>query len=63
LTYGNEVVSLTHRTPLPTGKFLVLIYVRGYVDSEAIVRLEGLDQLKRQLISSGIKPATFRLVA
>jgi hypothetical protein len=29
----------------------------------AIVRLEGLDQLKNPMTSSGFEPATFRLVA
>jgi hypothetical protein len=29
----------------------------------AVVRLEGLGQLKNPMISSGIEPATFRLVA
>jgi hypothetical protein len=46
------------------GRFLVLISVRGSIDPRAIVRLEGLDKLKRNPItSSEIEPATFRLLA
>jgi hypothetical protein len=49
--------------PLPPGRFLVLISVRGWVDLGAIVRLEGLRQLKNAMTSSGFEPTTFRLVA
>jgi hypothetical protein len=32
---------------LPPGEFLVLIFVRGWVDSRAMVRLEGLGKFKK----------------
>jgi hypothetical protein len=49
--------------PLPPGKFLVLIPVTGRDDTRAIVWLEGLGQLNNPMTSSGVEPATFRLVA
>jgi hypothetical protein len=62
LTDGGEFVSLTCRPLLPPGRFLVLIFVTGWVDSRAIVRLEGLGQLKNPMISSVIDSASLRLV-
>jgi hypothetical protein len=48
LTDGGEVVSLTRRSPFtPPGRFLGLISVRGGDDPRAIMRLEGLGQLKK----------------
>jgi hypothetical protein len=44
--------------PLPPGRFLVLISVRGWVDLRVIVRLEGLGQLKNSMTSSWLEPAT-----
>jgi hypothetical protein len=49
--------------PLPTGKFLVLVSVRGWVDPRVTVGVEGLDEFKNPMTSSEIKPVTFRLVA
>jgi hypothetical protein len=40
--------------PLPSGKFLVIISVRGRVDCRAVVRLEGIGQLRNPMISLGI---------
>jgi hypothetical protein len=45
--------------PLAPGRFLVLISVRGRVDPRAIVRLEGLGQLKNPMTSTGIKAVDF----
>jgi hypothetical protein len=53
---------------LSSAGFEVLISVaikssRGLVDPTAIVRLEGLGQLKNPMTSAGTKPTTFRNVA
>jgi hypothetical protein len=48
--------------PLPPGRFLTLLYIRGRVDPRVIVRLEGLGQLKIPMITSEIEPSTSLLV-
>jgi hypothetical protein len=44
--------------PLPPGRFLVLISVRGSVDPRTIEHLEGLNQLKIPMTLLEIEPAT-----
>jgi hypothetical protein len=57
-----EVVSLTHRPPLPPEMFLVLIFSRGWVDPRVMVRSEGDMSLKNPVTLPGIDPGTVRLV-
>jgi hypothetical protein len=44
---------------LPQGRFLAFISVRGWVYPRAIVRLEGLGQLKNSNYLIGNQPVTF----
>jgi hypothetical protein len=60
---GGKIVSLTNRPPLPPGMLLILISVRGWVDTRAIVRSEGLCQWKIPTTPSEIEPVTFRFEA
>jgi hypothetical protein len=57
LTDGGKVVSLSANRPLSRRK------IPGSPEADrAIVRLEGLGQLKIPMTASGIEPATFQLV-
>jgi hypothetical protein len=49
--------------PLSPRKIPGAHFCRGWVDPKAIVQLEGLGQLKNSMTSSGMEPASFRLVA
>jgi hypothetical protein len=55
VTDGGEVVNLTRQQPFtPPGRFVILIFVRGWVDPRAIMRLQGLGQLQNPM-TSGIE--------
>jgi hypothetical protein len=55
---SGEIVSFTHRPPLPPG-----IFIRGWVDPRSMVRSEGNMSLKNPVTPPGIDPGTVRLVA
>jgi hypothetical protein len=59
-TIGSQMAvrlpALRDGRPLPPGRFLILISVRGWVDHRTILWLEGLGQLKNPVTSSEINP-------
>ena len=60
---GGEVVSLTHRPPLPPRMFLVLIFTRGLSRPQDHGAVGRNMSLKNQATPPGIDPGTVRLVA
>jgi hypothetical protein len=61
---GGKVVSPMHRPPLPPRKYSWYSFLlRGWVNPRAIVQPEVLCQWKNPVTPSGIKRATFRLLA
>jgi hypothetical protein len=64
LTDGGKALSLTRRPPFtPPGRFLVLISVRGWVDLQGHSAAGRIRPIEKKSTSSGLEPATFRLVA
>jgi hypothetical protein len=47
--------------PLPPGRFLVHISVKGWIEPRVMVRQEGLGKLKNPMTSSEIESVNFRL--
>jgi hypothetical protein len=50
-TGGDEGMNITRRPPFPPGRFLALFSLRGRDNLKAILWLEGLGQLKKQMTS------------
>jgi hypothetical protein len=62
-TFSRQSASCTGHA-LPPGRFLILISIRGWINTRAIVWLDGLGKLKtNQFISLGIEIATLWLAA
>ena len=60
---SGEVVSLTHRLPLPPGMLLVLIFTRSWVDPRTMVRSEGNMSLKNPPTPPEVYPGSVRLLS
>jgi hypothetical protein len=58
-----KLLTLRMGRPLPPERFLLLISFRGLVEPRAVVRLEGLGQLRNPVTSPENEPTTSRLVA